>query len=873
MGGQGLVQGRSGRWARASWRWAAALTLLLGLFGGGLAITPAARAATLTVATTADSGAGSLRQAILDANASPGADQITITATGSLTLASALPAITDDLSIVGPGMAQLTISGANQFRVFFVQSGTIRLADLTIADGLGQGGAGGDGVGGGGGGAAGFGGALTINGGNVTVERVSFTHNSALGGAGGAVSGTGSRSGGGGGGVGGDGLAATTGDGGNGGSGGPFGGQPGAGAVGGTPGGNGGEGAGGGGGSSTGGSVAGSGGFGGGGGASGPGSGGNGGFGGGGGGRGSGGAFGGDGGNNGDGGGGGGAGLGGAIFARAGTLTLRDTTFIQNTATGGAGGGGFAAGVTGQGKGGALFIGADATATSRGNPSFTGNLASNASSSATDNADLYGVLTLQTIPNPTLAALAPATVLAGGGDVSLTVTGAGFSDGDSTIRFGDTLLATTFDSPGQLRATVPAALVATAGTVLVTVTNTAPGGTSNPLVFTTANPAPTLGAVLPNTVTAGAGDTVLTLGGGGFAPGVVVSFGGVRLTPDAASATSLTVTVPAALLRDARTVALAAINPGPGGGTSAPQYLTIAPPPPAAPQSVVTASAIGQGSITPSGTTAYDTGTVATYTATAGPGQVFTGWTLDGQYVGYASPLTVTVGANRTLVATFAARPTFTDMPASDPDYQAITTLAALGIVNPSGVNGSGQFQPSRDVARAEVTAFTARVFGWEREFHANPFPDKCDPTGQNCVDDRLWNDVAALKDYGVVGGYTDLATCAALGTTAPCYDPRGAVLKVQVVSIVARAFTKVPDLRPTGFWDRLAANPAQYTNVPDAGSQRSDLTTYRANAGPIPGQANDGAFPGPTDAATRRFVIEVLWQAYSAQFGVDRVP
>jgi len=89
----------------------------------------------------------------------------------------------------------------------------------------------------------------------------------------------------------------------------------------------------------------------------------------------------------------------------------------------------------------------------------------------------------------------------------------------------------------------------------------------------------------------------------------------------------------------------------------------------------------------------------------------------------------------------------------------------------------------------------------------------------------------------------------------------------------VARAFTKAPDLRPTGFWDRLAANPAQYTNVPDAGSQRSDLATYRANAGPVPGQANDGTFPQPTDPATRRFVIEVLWQAYSAQFGVDRVP
>jgi hypothetical protein len=242
--------------------------------------------------------------------------------------------------------------------------------------------------------------------------------------------------------------------------------------------------------------------------------------------------------------------------------------------------------------------------------------------------------------------------------------------------------------------------------------------------------------------------------------------------------------------------------------------------------------------------------------------------------VGYASPLTFTVNSDRTLVATFAARPAFSDVPTSDPDYQAITTLAALGVVNPSGVNDSGQFQPARDVARAEVAAFLARTFGWEREFHGNPFPDKCDPAGaQGCVDDKLWNDVAALRDYGVVGGYTDTATCQVSGITAPCYLPRESVLKVQVVSIVARAFTKAPDLRPTGFWDRLASNANQYTNVPNAGSQRSDLTTYRANAGAIPGQASDSTFPAPTDPAARRFIIEVLWQAYSSVYGVDRVP
>jgi hypothetical protein len=50
-------------------------------------------------------------------------------------------------------------------------------------------------------------------------------------------------------------------------------------------------------------------------------------------------------------------------------------------------------------------------------------------------------------------------------------------------------------------------------------------------------------------------------------------------------------------------------------------------------------------------------------------------------------------------------------------------------------------------------------------------------------------------------------------------------------------------------------------------------LATYRANAGPIPGQASDGTFPDPDGAASRRFVIQVLYAAFNAQFGRERAP
>ena len=65
----------------------------------------AVTAATYTVTTTADSGAGSLRQAILDANANAGADTIAFDIPGSgihtITPLTTLPAITQSLTIDG----------------------------------------------------------------------------------------------------------------------------------------------------------------------------------------------------------------------------------------------------------------------------------------------------------------------------------------------------------------------------------------------------------------------------------------------------------------------------------------------------------------------------------------------------------------------------------------------------------------------------------------------------------------------------------------------------------------------------------------------------------------------------------------------------
>ncbi len=79
---------------------------LLGALATGLLLTAATAAAnTYTVTNTNDSGAGSLRQAILDANANAGPDTIAFNITGSgvqtIAPASALPAITGPVTVDG----------------------------------------------------------------------------------------------------------------------------------------------------------------------------------------------------------------------------------------------------------------------------------------------------------------------------------------------------------------------------------------------------------------------------------------------------------------------------------------------------------------------------------------------------------------------------------------------------------------------------------------------------------------------------------------------------------------------------------------------------------------------------------------------------
>jgi hypothetical protein len=82
--------------------------------------------ATFVVTTTNDSGLGSLRDAITQANATPGADIINLTGiTGTITLATTLPTINESLSLNGPGVANLRVNGNNAVQILSTNNGFV----------------------------------------------------------------------------------------------------------------------------------------------------------------------------------------------------------------------------------------------------------------------------------------------------------------------------------------------------------------------------------------------------------------------------------------------------------------------------------------------------------------------------------------------------------------------------------------------------------------------------------------------------------------------------------------------------------------------------------------------------------------------------
>ena len=176
---------------------------------------------------------------------------------------------------------------------------------------------------------------------------------------------------------------------------------------------------------------------------------------------------------------------------------------------------------------------------------------------------------------PALTSVAPATATVGGAGFALTMSGTGFVAG-ATVNFGTGPAITPSSvTSTQIVATIPAADIATAGTVNVTVTNPAGGGTSNAQTFTINNPAPTATSLSPTSATAGGAAFTLTVNGIGFVSASVVKFNGAAKSTTFVTATQLSAAITAADIATAGTATVTVTNPAPGGGPSGNLSFTI----------------------------------------------------------------------------------------------------------------------------------------------------------------------------------------------------------------------------------------------------------------------------------------------------------
>ncbi len=129
--------------------------------------------ATFTVTNTSDGGTGSLRQAVLNANAAAGADVVvfgslfTDQTPDTITLTSGQLQISGELTIAGSGAGSLTISGNNASRVIEVFGSNVTITDVTIANGN-----------------SAFGGGILNNGGSLALINSTLRNNSAQQGGG-----------------------------------------------------------------------------------------------------------------------------------------------------------------------------------------------------------------------------------------------------------------------------------------------------------------------------------------------------------------------------------------------------------------------------------------------------------------------------------------------------------------------------------------------------------------------------------------------------------------------------------------------------------------------------------------------------------------
>ncbi len=163
-----------------------------------------------------------------------------------------------------------------------------------------------------------------------------------------------------------------------------------------------------------------------------------------------------------------------------------------------------------------------------------------------------------TQPQPILTSISPTSIAAGSAAFTLTVNGSNFIQPMNT-RWGSTWVGATVISATQLTVTIPASMVATAGTAGVMVYSPS-GGISASLPFTI-NPAPpVITSLSPNSASAGGAGFMLTIKGVALTTSSTVMWGTNPLDTIYVSPTQLLASVPASLILNSGNASISVVS-------------------------------------------------------------------------------------------------------------------------------------------------------------------------------------------------------------------------------------------------------------------------------------------------------------------------
>jgi trimeric autotransporter adhesin len=178
-------------------------------------------------------------------------------------------------------------------------------------------------------------------------------------------------------------------------------------------------------------------------------------------------------------------------------------------------------------------------------------------------------------PIPTITSLSNQKFLLGSSATTITISGSGFVPA-TTIQFNGSPRVTTYLSPTQVTATITSTDLLTAGTFALTAFNPGPGGGSSAAsTLEVDNPSPTISGVVPSTIATGSPGRAVSVSGTGFLAGTIIQVGGTPRTTTYVTPSLLSVLFTATDFATPGNLSVVAINPAPGGGTSAAATIAV----------------------------------------------------------------------------------------------------------------------------------------------------------------------------------------------------------------------------------------------------------------------------------------------------------